>query len=111
MTEQSGIKAGDGGFQVNVQGNTDLKGGAITSTDKAVNEGKNSLTTATLTTSDIENKSSVNAQSTGFSVSTDMMNGKYEMAKGAAANLLNNASESASSTGQTRVGGERGQQR
>ncbi len=103
VTEQSGIRAGDGGFTVNVQGNTDLVGGAITGTDKAVNEGKNSLTTATLTTSDIQNKSSVNAQSSGFSVSTDMLNGKYAMAKGAAANLLNNASESASSTGQTKA--------
>ena len=102
VTEQSGIKAGDGGFQVNVQGNTDLKGGVISSTDKAVTEGKNSLTTATLTTSDIENKSSIDAQSSGFSLRTDMMSGKYAMAKGVAANLLNNASESASSTGQTK---------
>ena len=43
--EQSGIRAGDGGFQVNVKGDTTLVGGAITSTDKAVNEGKNSFTT------------------------------------------------------------------
>jgi Hemagglutinin repeat len=31
VTEQSGLKAGDGGFTVNVQGNTDLKGCAIMS--------------------------------------------------------------------------------
>nr|WP_231649600.1 hemagglutinin repeat-containing protein [Ralstonia syzygii] len=35
VTEQSGIKAGDKGFQVNVHGNTDLKGAVIASTDKA----------------------------------------------------------------------------
>jgi filamentous hemagglutinin len=29
VTEQSAIKAGDGGFTVNVQGNTDLKGATI----------------------------------------------------------------------------------
>ncbi|MFP3586439.1 hypothetical protein SCB29_22645 [Paraburkholderia sp. SIMBA_055] len=29
VTQQSGTKAGDGGFQVNVQGNADLKGGVI----------------------------------------------------------------------------------
>ncbi len=57
VTEQSGIKAGDGGFQVTVKNDTDLKGGAITSTDKAVDEGKNSFTTGgALTTSDIQNK-------------------------------------------------------
>ena len=42
---QSGIRAGDGGFQVNVQGDTTLVGGSITSTDKAVSEGKNSFQT------------------------------------------------------------------
>ncbi len=31
VNEQSGIKAGDGGFTINVQGNTDHKGGAIAS--------------------------------------------------------------------------------
>lgn len=36
VNEQSGIKAGDGGFQINVKGNTDLKGAKIASTDKAV---------------------------------------------------------------------------
>ncbi len=36
VAEQSGMRAGDGGFQVDVKGNTELKGGAITSTDKAV---------------------------------------------------------------------------
>ncbi|EJM99203.1 hypothetical protein PMI40_03737, partial [Herbaspirillum sp. YR522] len=57
--EQSGINAGDGSFQVkvNVKGNTDLKGGKIASTDKAMEDGKNSLTTGTLTVSEIENRS------------------------------------------------------
>ncbi|MEZ2353470.1 hemagglutinin repeat-containing protein [Caballeronia sp. RCC_10] len=36
VTEQSGIQAGDGGFQLNVKGNTDLKGGVIASSDQAV---------------------------------------------------------------------------
>lgn len=55
VIEQSRIEAGDGGFQIRVQGNTDLKGAAITSSQQAVNEGLNTLTTGTLTTSDIEN--------------------------------------------------------
>ncbi len=67
VTEQSGIKAGDGGYQVDVKGNTDLKGGVIASSDKAVQDGVNSLTTATLTTSDIQNHASYDASSVGIS--------------------------------------------
>ena len=67
----SGIRAGDGGFQGNVQGDTTLVGGSITSTDKAVSEGKNSFQTGgTLTTSDIQNKAEYSAQSVGVSVGT-----------------------------------------
>ncbi|AIO39986.1 hypothetical protein DM40_3610 [Burkholderia cenocepacia] len=67
VIEQSGIKAGDGGFQIDVKGNTDLKGGLIASSDKAVQAGVNSLTTATLTHSDIENHASYAASSIGLS--------------------------------------------
>lgn len=67
VNEQSGIKAGDGGFQINVKGNTDLKGAVIASSDKAVDDGANSLTTATLTHSDIENHAAYDASSVGFS--------------------------------------------
>jgi filamentous hemagglutinin len=69
VTEQSGLKAGDGGFTVNVAGNTDLKGGAITSTQAAIDQNKNSFQTGgTLTTSDIENKASFEAKSVSVSV-------------------------------------------
>ncbi|MFM0278175.1 hemagglutinin repeat-containing protein [Paraburkholderia sediminicola] len=67
VIEQSGIKAGDGGFQVNVQGNTDLKGGVIASSDAAVDNGLNSLTTGTLTHSDIENRALYDGSSLGIS--------------------------------------------
>ncbi|WP_423763192.1 hemagglutinin repeat-containing protein [Burkholderia sp. NLJ2] len=67
VVEQSGIKAGDGGFQVDVKGNTDLKGGVIASSDKAVSDGANSLTTATLTHSDIENHASYDASQVALS--------------------------------------------
>jgi filamentous hemagglutinin len=53
VVEQSGIRAGDEGFKINVTGNTDLKGGVIASTDKAVTENKNTFTTAALSTSDL----------------------------------------------------------
>lgn len=67
VTEQSGIRAGDGGFQVNVAGNTDLKGGVIASSDEAVKAGVNSLTTSTLTYSDIENHASYDASQVALS--------------------------------------------
>lgn len=66
VTEQSGIKAGDGGFQVQVSGNTDLKGAVIASTDKAVQDGKNQLDTATFTQSDIHNHADYKGQSVGL---------------------------------------------
>lgn len=83
--EQSGIKAGDGGFQVNVKGNTDLKGGVIASSDKAVQDGVNSLTTATLTHSDIENHASYDASSIGLSGGVGGQIGKDQ--KGTATNV------------------------
>ena len=67
VSEQSGIKAGDGGFDVSVKGHTDLKGGVISSTQAAIDDKKNSFTTASLTTSDIENHSTYKAS--GYSVS------------------------------------------
>lgn len=115
VNEQSGIQAGDGGFQLNVKGNTDLTGAVITSTDKATQEGKNSLTTNTLTTSDINNSMSASASSSGVSVGTNMMDGKYAMAKAIAGNALNNGSvnqsdasttTSAISAGNIAVGGK-----
>ncbi len=70
VTEQSGIKTGDGGFTVNVQGNTALVGGAITSTQAAIDQNKNSFQTGgTLTTSDIQNSASYEAKSVSVSVS------------------------------------------
>nr|WP_237181975.1 hemagglutinin repeat-containing protein [Paraburkholderia tropica] len=64
VNEQAGINAGDGGFNVNVKGNTGLTGGVISST---ADESKNSLTTGTLTFSDIDNHSHYSANSNGIS--------------------------------------------
>ncbi|WP_180937520.1 hemagglutinin repeat-containing protein [Herbaspirillum seropedicae] len=102
VIEQSGIKAGDGGFQVNVRGNTDLKGAVIASSDQAVAEGKNRLTTKTLTQSDIENKAEYKAQSIGI-------NAGYSTGKdgglSATPPLLVGASESSSSTTRSGISG------
>jgi len=64
VEEQSGIRAGDGGFNINVAGNTDLKGAVIASDADA---SKNTLNTGTLTFSDIANHSDYSASSSGFS--------------------------------------------
>ena len=69
--EQSGLKAGDGGFQVDVKGNTDLKGGAITSTQAAVDNAKNSFTTGgELTLSDIQNKAGYDGKALALNIGT-----------------------------------------
>ncbi|HZG21535.1 MAG TPA: hemagglutinin repeat-containing protein [Herbaspirillum sp.] len=78
VTEQSGIRAGDEGFRVDVTGNTDLKGAKIASTDKAAAEGRNSLSTATLTQSDIENRSRYKAE--GISAGTGVDGAKGSLA-------------------------------
>ncbi|WP_233833523.1 hemagglutinin repeat-containing protein [Paraburkholderia sp. ZP32-5] len=67
VTEQSGIRAGDGGFQISVDGNTGLKGGVISSSDAAVQGGANRLTTGTLTYGDIENHASYDASQVAVS--------------------------------------------
>ncbi|CAB3848549.1 hemagglutinin repeat-containing protein [Achromobacter ruhlandii] len=63
VTEQSRIEAGAGGFQIRARDNTDLRGAAITSSEQAVRDGLNTLTTGTLTTSDISNHAEYSASS------------------------------------------------
>ncbi len=75
VTQQSALRAGDSGFDVNVAGNTVLKGGAITSTDTAHTNQLNQFSTGgTLSTEDLHNRASYEANAasinlgTGFSV-------------------------------------------
>ncbi|MBU0751967.1 MAG: hemagglutinin repeat-containing protein [Gammaproteobacteria bacterium] len=69
VNEQSGIRAGDGGFQVNVAGNTDLKGGAITSRQAALDENRNRFETGgELTLADIRNQAEYQAKSASVSL-------------------------------------------
>lgn len=71
VNEQAGIMAGNGGFDVNVKGNTGLTGAVISSTADA---SKNSLTTGTLTYSDIQNQSHYDATSNGISAGVGVGN-------------------------------------
>ncbi|WP_432239972.1 hypothetical protein [Herbaspirillum robiniae] len=98
MNEQSGINAGDGGFQINVAGNTDLKGGKVASTDKAAADGKNSLTTQTLTQSDIKNRSDYKAESQSIGIGAGYGGSKLSM-NGTGVGI-GSSSGSESSTGQ-----------
>ncbi|MBK8893333.1 MAG: hypothetical protein IPN64_04535 [Propionivibrio sp.] len=89
VNEQSAIRAGDQGFQVNAQGDTDLKGGAITSTQQAINDQLNRFATGgALTTRDIQNQASYSAKSasvnmgTGFSPSGALTPGGTSMGFG-----------------------------
>ncbi|WP_434985195.1 hemagglutinin repeat-containing protein [Vreelandella zhaodongensis] len=81
VNEQSGLRAGDGGFQVNVGGTTTLNGGAITSTQEAIDDDRNTFTTAgqsisealesgALTLSDIGNRASYDAESISVGLSS-----------------------------------------
>ena len=57
--QQSGIFTGDGGFDLEVEGKTSLIGGAITTTDKALQAGLNNyVSKGGITTQDIENTTS-----------------------------------------------------
>ncbi len=96
VNEQSGVKAGDEGFQINVAGNTDLKGAKIASTDKAAADGKNSLTTQTLTQSDIKNRSDFKAESQSMGMGTSLAGSALGLAGSALG--MGNASGSDSST-------------
>ncbi|XQU70634.1 hypothetical protein OJJOAM_003423 [Cupriavidus sp. H18C1] len=64
VTEQTAIRAGEGGFDITVKGNTDLDGAVISSTATA---DKNSLTTGTLSWNDVRNHSDFSATSVGIS--------------------------------------------
>ena len=73
VTEQTGIKAGDGGFDVSVHGDTDLTGAVITSTQSAIDTNQNGFTTSgTLTLSDLQNKAAYSAKATSVNLGSSM---------------------------------------
>lgn len=72
VTEQSGIYAGEDGYQIKVGNHTDLKGGIITSTQSAEDKGKNRFSTGTLAGSDIQNYSQYEGKSFGLGASASI---------------------------------------
>ena len=61
VTQQTGLKAGDGGFLIDVGGNTTLIGSVISSSQQAVADGLNHLSTGTLRVEDIRNHAEYSA--------------------------------------------------
>ncbi|VFR81490.1 Putative large exoprotein involved in heme utilization or adhesion of ShlA/HecA/FhaA family [plant metagenome] len=61
VTQQTGLKAGDGGFLIDVGGNTALIGSVISSSQQAVADGLNHLSTGTLMVEDIKNRATYSA--------------------------------------------------
>ena len=101
VQEQTGLYAGNGGFDINVGGNTDLKGAVIASTAEG---SKNTHSTDTLTHSNLQNTADWSAKSAGFSASTDMVSNPLAMgmaALGTAANTLGGGNDGDHQTGTT----------
>ncbi|MFE1572848.1 hemagglutinin repeat-containing protein [Comamonas odontotermitis] len=92
VTEQTAIRAGDGGFDITVKGNTDLKGAAITSTQKAVDSNANSLTTGSLTVSSIENHDNYSASGINLSGGVSL-GGKDPKEAGGQPSTVNNGTD------------------
>ena len=105
VAEQSGVKAGDGGFNINVKGNTDLKGGVIASTQAAIDQDKNRFQTGgALTASDIQNQASYDAKSAGINIGTSVsLDGK--LAPGGTGAGIGKDSGNASSTTKAGISG------
>ncbi|SUB34669.1 Uncharacterised protein [[Pasteurella] mairii] len=75
VVEQSGIYAGDDGYQVSVTHHTNLVGGTVQSSDEAKNRNKNVFSTGTIDYTELKNSSSYDAQgyslNGGFSIDGD----------------------------------------
>jgi len=93
VTSQSGIYAGEGGFDISVDKNTDLKGGIIDSDAMA---DKNKLTTGTLTWEDVDNKAEYSSKDVGINVNIN--NGAKDNEKGVTPNIGMPAKGDAEST-------------
>ncbi|UXA65728.1 hemagglutinin repeat-containing protein [Xanthomonas prunicola] len=89
VTEQSGIQAGNGGFDITVGGNTKLVGGAIAS---AADASLNRLSTDSLTVEDLQNKAEY--KTSGVTVAGGTGSSMASVAIGAGLSMLGNASDS-----------------
>ena len=72
VTEQAGIYAGKEGFDIKVENNTDLKGAVIASEAEA---DKNTLTTGTISFSDIKNEAEYDTKGIGMTLDANKTSG------------------------------------
>ncbi|MCW0436732.1 hypothetical protein NB723_001696 [Xanthomonas sacchari] len=93
VKEQSGIQAGNGGFDITVGGDTHLIGGAIASTADAE---KNRLSTNGLTVDHLQNKAEY--KSSGVSVGGGTGSSMVSVVARTGLSMLGNSSDSSSST-------------
>ena len=90
VIEQTGALAGDGGFSINVHGETHLKAALLDSSIAAQLAGNNSLTTQTLTVESIENtaKYTASQSSVGYNYNGTPQTGSDDKAGGTAGSQL-----------------------
>ena len=74
VSEQSGLFAGDDGFDVQVSGHTQLTGGIITASQSAEEQGKNRFQSGSISQSDLHNISRYDGSSIGFGASKTTAN-------------------------------------
>ena len=74
VTEQSGLYAGDDGYQIHVRAHTELNGGLITSSQSAEDNGKNHFSTGTLGFGDLHNHSHYQGESLGMDAGVSRSN-------------------------------------
>ena len=90
VREQSGIFAGDDGYQISVKEQTHLKGGLITSTKAAEDAGKNYFSTGSIVVEDIQNHANYDASGFGIggsaSFNANLGLGEHAKAQGDAKN-------------------------
>ena len=98
-TEQSAIRAGDGGFQITTAGNTTLIGGQITSTQKAIDDNTNSFSTGgTLSTQDLSNTAEYHAKAAGVQLGASVNHTGQYQPSGTSAGVGKDSGSASSST-------------
>ena len=100
VMEQSGIFAGDGGFDITVGNHTQLDGGVIASTSGPKN---NRLDTGTLGWNDIHNKAEYDVSHSGASISSSGGNIGEQFMGNMATNMLSGLDNSGDAEGTTKA--------
>jgi filamentous hemagglutinin len=102
VQEQSGIFAGDGGFEVEAGGIASLSGGLLASSEAAIAEGKNRFSAAGLSVGNLENRAEAGAKNQGFGFDSDLFaKGKYGIAKTALGMAMDNGAARGKAAGRT----------